>query len=348
MVKKKSRSAKQKQQYVYDESNSADAEGDEDKANFAASLLASMGVDSTDKPSTETVPENAVQEGESGSSKEDFETRHPHLSSIHRKLRTVFTNDSDEDNQNSTSKEGSSKEKTPSDAAESSPSATEKPGSNADKAAPAEASAAATNNDAASAPKGKRRNRRREKLEQREQERIKMVQTATEEAKNEEDKRLVELKGMGLMLSQAGLEELEVQPDGHCLFHSICDQLKVRKGIDMDVQTLRSALADFIRQHPDDFVPYMLDEESGEIGNIDEYTKQLETTPLWGGDLEIAAASRLYETPIQVHFAQQMPLNINDNMFPEAEPLHLAYYTAKFGLGAHYNSLRDASEKSTA
>lgn len=350
MVKKKSKAAKQKQQYVYDESTSGEAEGEDDKANFAANLLASMGVDDSEKPATEAVPENPIQEGESEDSKEDFKTRHPHLSSIHRKLRTVFSNDTDEDSEkstaSSTSKGDTASESTSRENANESIQSTDPSAENKPEVSGTEASdSAAPENNGDGAPKGKRRNRRREKLEQREKDRIQMIQDATEEAKNEEDKRLIELKGMGMMLSEAGLEEVEVQPDGHCLFHSICDQLKARKGIETDVQTLRSTLANFIREHPDDFVPYMLDEETGEIGNLDEYTKQLETTPLWGGDLEIAAASRAYETPIRVHFAQQTPLDINENLFPESDPLHLAYYTAKFGLGAHYNSLRDASEK---
>lgn len=335
----------------------------EDNAAFAQSLLSDMSLDSDANENVQLVDESAFEETDEPAV--DFETRHPHLSSIHKGLSKVFRKDSTKTDSDSNSAAVSCSESEfystseprfiPKNSSMGSPSSSAK---DRDMKAPSPADRSeqalkrneqnpddAVDDASESGVPGKRRNRRKEKLAERERERARIVREAQAEAETDVDKKAIELQGMGMMITKAGLVEHEVQPDGHCLFHSLCDQLLVRRGIEVSVTELRKALADYIREHPDDFVPYLIEDESGDVVDVDKYTADLENTPLWGGDLEIMAASCLYETPIRIHFGSQAPLDINEEKFIHVDSLHLAFYQAKFGLGAHYNSLRDVEDK---
>lgn len=332
----------------------------EDSVAFAQSLLSNMDLNSKDSANASVADESTIEETEEKAA--DFGARHPHLFSIHRGLTKVFKLDhSKSDSDSSSAAVSRSGSEYPSQkgvshsfagassSAKDRDSQASPPSSRVEKLLQSkieEANDVEADNTANSAVPVKKRNRRKEKLAERERERARIVREAQAEAETDVDKRAIELKGMCLMITKAGLAEHESQPDGHCLFHSLSDQLLVRRQIEVSVPELRKNLANYIREHPDDFVPYLIEGETGDVVNIEKYTADLESTPLWGGDLEIMAASCLYETPIRVHFGSQAPLNINEEKFTNVDPLHLAFYQAKFGLGAHYNSLRDKESTS--
>jgi OTU domain-containing protein 6 len=76
------------------------------------------------------------------------------------------------------------------------------------------------------------------------------------------------------------------------------------------------------------------------LKNIDEYTKEIETTAAWGSDLEILALSKEFNCPISVMMSGRATLKINEE---GANPeLKLIYYKHSYALGEHYNSLHDA------
>lgn len=186
-------------------------------------------------------------------------------------------------------------------------------------------------------PKPKK-NRQKERFLAKEAQRKKIIEEAEAEAANQTDYRKIEMDSMNELLKIKGLSIHEVSADGHCLFASIADQLKVRRGIEKTVQELRSEAAEYIRQHPDDFSPFLFDENTMAIRDVGDYTNELENTPLWGGDLEITAFAQIYNSPISVLISGQSPLVINED---GSEPvLKLAYYKHSFGLGEHYNSVR--------
>ena len=56
----------------------------------------------------------------------------------------------------------------------------------------------------------------------------KIKQEAAIEASNTVDYRQIEIESMDKLLSLNNLQSFEIKPDGHCLFASIQDQLKVR------------------------------------------------------------------------------------------------------------------------
>lgn len=185
----------------------------------------------------------------------------------------------------------------------------------------------------------KKRNRRKEKIQQREAERAKSIQEAEAEAQSAPDKRQIEIDALAKIESENGLKEFQVEPDGHCLFHSIADQLEQRYGIKEPASSLRSKAAQIIRENRDLFAPYLLDEASGIVRDAEDYAKELEDTAMWGGDLEIIALSKAYKCPIRIYFGFQPTLTINKDF--EGESLNISYHRSMYGLGAHYNSLRD-------
>lgn len=192
----------------------------------------------------------------------------------------------------------------------------------------------------AGAPTKKRRNRQKEKLARREAEIERIKEEARKEASKQPDLKTLEQEAIGQLCELKGLEPFDIKPDGHCLYASILDQLKIRHDqTDLDVYRLRSIACEYMRNNREDFVPYMFDEESLQLKDIDEYTKEMETTAKWGGELEILALAKSFECPISVLMSGRPIHIVNEN---SAKPeLKLVYYKHSYALGEHYNSLHD-------
>lgn len=109
---------------------------------------------------------------------------------------------------------------------------------------------------------------------------------------------------------------------------------------------LRTAAARYMRQHSDDFIPFLPDlgsdpEEVQEA--FARYCDRMENTSAWGGQPEILAISHVFHTPIHV-LQPGMPLvRIGDEAYPDKRPLLISYHTKLYGLGEHYNSLHPVS-----
>ncbi|GMG19914.1 unnamed protein product [Ambrosiozyma monospora] len=144
----------------------------------------------------------------------------------------------------------------------------------------------------------KKRNRQKEKLAKREEAMKKLQEEARLEADEQPDLREIELKNIEQLCQIAHLKQHDITPDGHCLFASISDQLKQRQGIEMSVQDLRTKAANHIRKDPDTFLPFLFDEQTMSLRDITSYTKELEETTMWGGDLEILALAKEFDSPI--------------------------------------------------
>lgn len=185
----------------------------------------------------------------------------------------------------------------------------------------------------------KRRNRAKERLARRQAQIDEIKAKAAEEAESQVDYRAIEADTMQKMLEDKGLVLHEIKPDGHCLFSSVLDQLEQRHSREaLSVGLLRKQAADYIRSHRDDFIPYLLDQETFSVRDVDSYAEELEHTAMWGSDMELAALSAIYECPIRVLAAGSSPI-----VFNEASPgteLTLAYFKHSYGLGEHYNSCR--------
>jgi len=187
--------------------------------------------------------------------------------------------------------------------------------------------------------KGPKRNRQKERLAKRQAALDEQRKEAEKEAELQPDLKKIEDENIKSLCSVAKVKEFDIKPDGNCLFASIADQLKIRQGIDVSIQHLRTLSANHIRNDPDTFIPYLFDEETMSLKNIDEYTEKIEKTAAWGSDLEILALAKEYDSPISVMMSGRSTLKINEE--GHNEELKLVYYKHSYALGEHYNSLHD-------
>lgn len=209
------------------------------------------------------------------------------------------------------------------------------------------------------AARGKKPNRQKARLARREAERIAQAEVAAEEAAKQTDHRGNEKEIMDVEFKRFGLKEIEINPDGHCLYSAVACQLDdLGLGLKPDpsrivlqpptlsrIETVASAkhdgyravravTADFIKEHQDDFVPFM--EEP-----LEEYTRKIRLTAEWGGQLELQAIARAYGVDINVLQGDGRIEKIEsagDNAETKGQ-LWLAYYRHTYGLGEHYNAL---------
>lgn len=194
--------------------------------------------------------------------------------------------------------------------------------------------------EAINAPVKKRRNRQKEKLAKRDAEVQRIKEEAGREAAQQPDLKKMEQEAIDQLCDFKKLKPFDIQPDGHCLFASVLDQLTMRHNrSDLDIHQLRSLACQYMRENKEDFIPYLFNEETMELQGIDEYTKEMETTAKWGGELEILALAKSFNCPISVLMSGR-PLHVvnEDSEKPE---LKLVYYKHSYALGEHYNSLRD-------
>ncbi|KAK9368180.1 hypothetical protein V1509DRAFT_664708 [Lipomyces kononenkoae] len=187
--------------------------------------------------------------------------------------------------------------------------------------------------------KGGKKNRQKDRLARRKAAMDQMTAEAALEAANTPDLRKIELENIQALTEKLGLIQHDIIPDGHCLFAAIADQLRVRHDLSTSVAELRRKAAAHIRSDSDTFAPFLFDEETLSLRDLSAYCLDLENTAIWGGDMEILALSKEYDCPVSVVMSGKSRLRLNETgKHPE---LWLAYYKHSYGLGEHYNSLRD-------
>ncbi|KAG7195237.1 uncharacterized protein KQ657_003763 [Scheffersomyces spartinae] len=184
-----------------------------------------------------------------------------------------------------------------------------------------------------------KRNRQKERLAKRKEQLEQIREEAIKEAEGMIDYRAIEIESMAKILAINNLKLHEIKPDGHCLFASIQDQLQLRHQLLTTVDELRKMSGTYILDNRNDFIPFMFNEKTSTLDDLDEYVERLTTTPMWGSDVEILAIARIYDCPISIFSAGLSTIKMNeDGQKPE---LKLGYYKHSYGLGEHYNSLRD-------
>lgn len=135
---------------------------------------------------------------------------------------------------------------------------------------------------------------------------------------------------------------VQINPDGHCLYNAVADQLNVRyPGPEKyTYQMLRTAAANYMRQHSDDFMPFISDFDEKNVGvsgnsdpksNFLRYCEVMESTSAWGGQPELLALSNVFYTPIHVVQARMPIVKVGDEF--ERAPLLISYHTNLYGLG---------------
>ena len=104
----------------------------------------------------------------------------------------------------------------------------------------------------------KRRNRQKERLAKRDAEIAKIKEEAKLEAAKQPNLKKIEQDALNQLYQINKVKEFDIKPDGHCLFASILDQLKLRHNDvdpDLNVSKLRTLSCNYIRANKDDFIP---------------------------------------------------------------------------------------------
>ena len=198
--------------------------------------------------------------------------------------------------------------------------------------------------------RSKKPNRQKARLARRAAEQEASATQAAKEAEDLPNLRAKEREAMQAHYGSRGLQEQEIQSDGHCLYAAIADQLSnanigLMVHIKMDgpgendvppkpgYKVTRQVAASYISTHPGDFEPFL--EES-----LTDHVRTIRETGEWGGHLELLALARAYEVNINVLQGSGHVDKIEGSSKSDARSLWLAYYRHSFGLGEHYNSLR--------
>ncbi|KAJ6051214.1 hypothetical protein N7499_010577 [Penicillium canescens] len=214
-------------------------------------------------------------------------------------------------------------------------------------------------------PNGKKPNRQKARLARRAAEQEAASAAAAEEAKTQVNYRGNEQEVMDAVFKKLNLKEVEITPDGHCLYSAIATQLdesglglrpdpsriilqpSTQSRIDTvaspqhdGYRAVRAVTADFIAEHKEDFEAFM--EEP-----IDSYTRKIKLTAEWGGQLELQAIARAYGVEINVVQGDGRMEKIEsgdgdslDDREKDKRVIWLAYYSHTYSLGSHYNLLK--------
>lgn len=154
---------------------------------------------------------------------------------------------------------------------------------------------------------------------------------------------------------ELNLQICEIDPDGHCLYSAVADQLVLLGMLPLShatYSTLRTTAADFIYSHPDDFIPF-LPSVGGEDGQgaldsglmtpqqLGQYCTAVRDTAVWGGEPEVLALSRAYNIPIHIVQAGTPSIVMHNPTGAATQGVaRISYHRRMYGLGEHYNSLR--------
>jgi len=111
-----------------------------------------------------------------------------------------------------------------------------------------------------------------------------------------------------------GRQILQINPDGHCLYSAVADQLALLGkllGPQATYVTTRAVAANYIESHPDDFLPFLPSTEGEDSAGatdpglmspqqFQQYCQAVRDSAVWGGEPEIQALSRAFNVPIYV------------------------------------------------
>ncbi|KAH7025847.1 uncharacterized protein B0I36DRAFT_329264 [Microdochium trichocladiopsis] len=151
------------------------------------------------------------------------------------------------------------------------------------------------------------------------------------------DHRAIERTYLDSQFKAHGLVEQDIQPDGHCLFSAVADQLRTRGYVSSPLastssssstatrtaaglgaggngeggggggeaepgyKATRRAATDYMLSHRDDFEPFLaIDERPAAVGGFEGYIDKMRNTAEWGGQLELAALANVYGVEIRV------------------------------------------------
>jgi len=131
-------------------------------------------------------------------------------------------------------------------------------------------------------------------------------------------------------LKKKGMELVEQEGDGNCLFRAISLQIYGDSDLHMDV---RKRCLDFMEKEETHFSSFVVEEP------FDEYVNRKRLDGVHGNNPEIQALSELYNRPVEVYVPNNkaVPINIFHKEYKTCDvPIRLSYHD-----GNHYNAIID-------
>ncbi|KAF9961583.1 OTU domain-containing protein 6B [Mortierella alpina] len=189
---------------------------------------------------------------------------------------------------------------------------------------------------------GKKPNRQKARKDRKAQALKELQDEAEQEAAGQVNMNEVERKAIEELAQVMGVTVKDVTADGHCLYNAIADQLSQHYQTETTVKDLRHGTAEYMREHADDFLPFLSNKHGDMMSPDDfvEYCRDLESTAVWGGQPELLALSRVHKVPIWVVQMGSPTVKLSADVYPAKTPLMVSYHRHMYGLGEHYNSLR--------
>lgn len=179
--------------------------------------------------------------------------------------------------------------------------------------------------------------KRREKKAAQEKERN--CRIAEAEVENLSGARHLENQKVEQILLARQLQMKPIPSDGHCMYRAIEDQLKGQGSL-LTLTDLRTQTAEYMKKHEEEFLPFLINPNTGNTYSHDEYQKycnDIANTAAWGGQLELQALTHILEAPIEILQADSPPLILGEEF--KSQPITLVYMRYAYGLGEHYNSV---------
>ena len=147
-----------------------------------------------------------------------------------------------------------------------------------------------------------------------------------------------------ILKSKRGLEIVEQEGDGNCLFRAV--SLQVYGDASMHAE-VRERCLDFMERDPEHFSPFLAMEDAGSAASTTPtgtdsfatYIARKRHLGVHGNNPEIQAISELFNRPVEVYTPEQgaEPLNIFQTAYKTSDvPIRLAYHD-----GNHYNAVID-------
>ena len=155
--------------------------------------------------------------------------------------------------------------------------------------------------------KAQKRRDKKSQIEKDRQERI-----ANEDVSDLAKPREMENLSFRKILQEKHLEIFEVPSDGDCMYKSISHQLSLH-GVSETVKDLRTKTADYIRNHRNDFIHFLVSDLTGDMMNDKEfetYCDSIQNTKAWGGQIELEALVQVLGIRIDVYQATGPVLNL--------------------------------------
>lgn len=153
-----------------------------------------------------------------------------------------------------------------------------------------------------------------------------------------------------------GAKVHDIAADGHCLFRSLAHQLSLYLPFEApsekascscphapDYVALREACRQEILSNPDDYAPFLLDDEGDLLTpeGIRDYAEKIAycgSSPVWGSHLEVSIVSKLFQRPITI-IGADFDMTVGDGL-PERSKskLFISFHKHLYS-SEHYNSL---------